>query len=231
MKKDFNFILITLIVSIISGFSNKVNSQGFEGTIIYQTSFENANPEKVSEQQFNLMINNFAFSGILYVKQNKYKFVATDESNKSQTIMLYDPESKNNYTYLGNQNKMCFVGKANVQNQQPIIISKDINDTIFVLGKICSSITMSDEANNEVIIYYAEDYTFDVKFLKDDAFGFLAYFYECGAVPLKIITKASNSPINMIYTAKEVSEETLNDKIFKLPKFKEIMEFPIQLKN
>jgi hypothetical protein len=79
---------------------------------------------------------------------------------------------------------------------------------------------------SKVKIYYSEDYKVNVESLKNMPYGFLEYIYKTGALPLKIVMSGNGTIHNLVFTAIEIKEEQLNNKLFEVPEFKQIMKSP-----
>ena len=212
---------------VLFGISNCVFSQEFEGKIIYRTSVENANPERISDEQFTMMFQDIDTIAILYLNQNKYKLETLDfETNKCKTINQYDPITRRILGYIAGDNYLCWYSEtSNIASFAPTIY-KDDHDTITLLGHKCSSVTLDYGNTSKVKIYYSEDYKVDRKSIENDNFGFLDYIYECGALPMKIVTTGNGAIHNLVFTAKIISKEKLEENTFKIPKFKEMKKSP-----
>jgi len=226
MRKTYlSLSLLTLSI----GFTNCSFAQGFEGKIIYLTSIENANPPKTSNEQFNQMFSDDIDTiAILYLSQNRYKLVTLDaKTNSPKTVTQYDPDLRKNYSYIAGDNSMCMVSDVNFNSMPSPKISKDINDTLTILGKKCSSLVIDYGIISKTKIYYSIDYKVDIQSIENDAFGFLQYIYESKSLPLKIIVSGNGAIQNQIFTVKEVREEKLDKDTFKIPKFKKIIKSPL----
>jgi hypothetical protein len=217
MKTTKSLLTITLLILLKF---NSLTGQIFEGKIIYRSTIENAMPDKLSKDLFNQMFNEPGDSiAILYLRNEQYKFVQIDlKTQKPKTTLQYDPIKRRIYSGSGTSDSETFYYDLNDSLiEKPNVIQND-NDTIYVLGKKCKSITISDDPMSKNIIYYSDDYKVDTKSFASNTYGFSQYIYLTGALPLKIIMTGNGAPQKVVYTAKEIVKVKLDDKIFKAPK-------------
>jgi hypothetical protein len=218
-----NIVLFILLF----GISNCIFSQEFEGKIIYRTSVENANPERISDEQFKMMFQDIDTIAVLYLSQNQYKLETLNfETNKCRTINQYDPITSRILSYMAGDKYLCWYSEPKNNSSFKPTIYKDVYDTITILGHKCSSVTLDYGVTSKAKIYYSEDFRVDKKSIENDNFGFLDYIYECEALPLKIIMLGNGAIHNLVYTAMIISAEKLKENAFKIPKFKEMKKSP-----
>ena len=81
-----------------------------------------------------------------------------------------------------------------------------------------------DYGSRQTIIYYSDKYPVDTSPYLNDPYVYFKYMIETKALPLKIIMSGEPALHNLVYTAREVKVEFINDSVFVLPKFKFIMK-------
>jgi len=161
----------------------------------------------------------------LILKNNNYKLVTFDKNtNQPKTISQFESDSNKTFSYMAGQSEFCMVS-ANGTNQSEPKILVDPNDTMTIMGLKCKSLTI-DYGISKTVVYFSEEYKVDKEVYKDNSTGFLEYMYRSGALPIKIIMSGNGAVHNMVFTAIEVKKETIEEKEFELPKFKQIMKSP-----
>lgn len=219
MKSTKNLLTISLLILLNS---SRLIAQPFEGKIIYKSTIENAMTDKLSNELFNQMFNEPTDSiAILYLRNEQYKLVQIDlKTKKPKTTLQYDPIKRRIYSGYGTRDSETFYFDLNESLLAKPQVLQNENDTIYVLGKKCKSITITINGDpmSKNIIYYSDDYKVDTKSFSSNTYGFSQYIYLTGALPLKIIMTGNGAPHKVVYTAKEIIPEKLDDKIFKTPK-------------
>jgi hypothetical protein len=226
MKKIKGIISI-LVILIFTSFSFESKSQTFEGIIVFRTSVELPMDSKIPIEQFKMMFQDLDTIAHLYLKNCNYKLITLDaKTNAPKTVTQYDSESNLTYSYMAGQKDFCMTSKARNDDKLKPLISENIEDTLIVIGKKCHSITIDYGQISKAIIYFSDDDKVNTEEYKNNPVGFLEYIYRTGALPLKIIMSGNGAVHNMVFTAIEVKKETLNNKDFRIPKFKQIIASP-----
>jgi len=226
MKKIKNLTSI-LIVIILTSFTFESKSQTFEGKIIYRTTVELPEDSKIPIEQFKMMFQDLDTIANFYLKNCNYKLVTLDiKTNDPKTVTLYKSASNKTYSYIEGQNDFCMTAKAIIDGNPKPLIFKNIEDTLIIMGKKCHSITIDYGPISKTTIYFSEDYKVDTEAYKNNPVGFLEYIYRTGALPLKIIMSGNGALHQIVFTAIEVKKETIKDKEFEVPKFKQVMDSP-----
>ena len=218
-----NVFLLIILSTLLFGLSGKVYSQSFEGKIVYQRDLVNANPEKISEEEFKLYFANPNATSILYLKQNRYKLVTLKgKENKPHTVNFYDPDSRMAIQFMYWDSKTYQETIVDQYLQKKMTVTENISDTIIVLGHKCHSITITTSIKplRTTTVYFSKDYELEVKYLENDTYKFLKYIYESGALPLKIIKSGKGVFYNEVFTAVKISNESLKVETFKHPSLK-----------
>lgn len=216
-----------LIVVIFTSFSFESKSQTFEGKIVYRVTIELPKDIKIPIEQFKKMYQDLDTIANFYLKNCNYKLVTFDaKTNAPKTVTQYDSESNITYSYMADQNDFCMTSKAIIDSLSKPLISKNIEDALIILGKKCYSITIDYGQINKTTIYFSDDYKVDTEAYKNNPIGFIEYIYRTGALPLKIIISGNGAEHHMVFTAIEVKQETIKDKEFEVPKFKQLMDSP-----
>jgi len=220
-------MFVLLIVS-----NSKVKSQGFEGQITYRFDIIGGNVD-LPDTSINLLNDTPKGLTVYTIKNNNFKSVMSNLSDDTlyKTINLYNPKTKDIYYYTNEENGICMIANAKEKaDKYKFTISRDINDTIFVMGEKCSLVSINYEKDT-IELYYSEKYNVDTSVLIDDKYEILNYIYVCGAIPLKIKLKSSTMFYSIEYTAIKVDKKLIDDKIFVLPKDRQIVTFPIKVPN
>lgn len=223
----FKSLIVILIVILLTSISFESKSQTFEGIIIYKTTVELPENSNIPIEQFNVMFQDMDTIANFYLKNSDYKLVTFDAKTKEpKTVTQYDSESNMNYSYMAGQNDFCMAAKTKTDTTIKPIVSTNIADTLTIMGRLCHSMTIDYGQISKTTIYFSSDYKINTELYKNNPIGFLEYIYRTGALPLKIVMSGNGAVHNMVFTAIEVKKETLNDKEFEIPEFKQIMDSP-----
>lgn len=224
MKRINRYSLIG-IVFILTLITWESYSQSFEGEIIYRTTVELPEDSNIPTEEFKMMFQDVDTLSILFLKSKNYKLITLDnKTKKPKTVTQYDSDSNMNYSYMAGQDEFCMKGNAKFDTEPKISIN--FNDTIMIMGHKCHSITIDYGQISKSTIYFSDDYILNTELYKDNAVGFLEYIYRTRSLPLKIIMSGNGALHNLVYTAVEVKRETLKDSEFKIPQFKQLMNYP-----
>ena len=224
--KVTKFLYLLIFSSIFIFNACKTKSQGFEGRVIYKSSIERPTNSNIPDSIFKMMFNDVVDTNEIttfYIKKDFFKMVT---NGKHTSTVLYDPELKRNYVYMKEQPDFCMWSEVTSDNQPLPKITKNLNDTIIVLDKKCYSITIDYGAISKNILYYPIDIMIDLKELENNKLGLMGYFSKIETMPYKIIMTGNGAVHNLGYTLKEIVNENLDDSIFKVPKFKNMMKSP-----
>lgn len=212
----------SLIIFVFLGLANLSKSQVFEGVIIYDATYESANPKNVSDSVIRIMFSDADTTALLYLKKNHFRFSTKDSKyDHPHSSSLYVPDSLRLYQWVGNGDEFC--ASFSVYGEGNPKIKRNVKDTQLILGVECSSITF-DYGSRKTIVYYSDKYPVDISPYLNDPYVYFRYMIETQALPLKIIMSGGPALHKLVYTAKEVKTKPIEDSIFVLPKFKFIMK-------
>lgn len=222
--KRITHVIISFILMVCSLTSV---CQTFEGTIVYKLAPELPAGSDIPLEEFNMMFEGADTMANLYLKGCNYKFVTLyNKTNAPQSVNLYLCGSGSFYAYMAGQDEYCTMSSQGTGLDYKPLVLEHPEDTMTILGKLCHSIIIIGQTSRTEV-FFSKDYSVDAELYKDHPVGFLEYFYHTGAIPLKIITTGNGALHAIVFTAVEIKQEPLSDKVFKLPAFKHFMKPPV----
>jgi len=229
-----NRVYYIFLLSLTILYTSELKCQEFEGKIVYKTYTTKSKniPDTIfSDTLLNTIYNNTVFKDtdtnflktIYYIKKLKSKRLTySNKEDAINSIYLCSDDPNIYFFYFENQNELCW--KVNTEKINKTIISKKINtkDTIEVLGKKCSSITLKYSNMSIIKLYFSIDFKVDIEYKDKYCDDIFEYMYICKAIPLKIIEYGVMN--NQEYIAIEIKKEKIKNKIYKVPEFNKVLE-------
>ncbi|GEM_PF-4891717 len=220
-------LLATFIIILLTSFisESKSQSQVFEGIVVYNTTVVPSENNDIPAEQFKIMFKNMSNVSNLYLKGNNYKLVGIDpKTNKPGEVALGSSETGMVFNFTSGQNDVGVVKDLKKMNLPEPVITRNNDEPLTIMGKKCYSVTIEYENISKTTIYFSDDYKIDTETYKNNPIGFFDYLYRTGAIPLKIYSTEGDSVYTIVYTAVDINEKSIDDKVFELPGFKRVFE-------
>ncbi len=224
--KNIRLLILPLILLFGLLNINEIKSQVFEGRVIYKSSIERPTNSNIPDSIFKMMFKDAVDTNEIttyYIKKDYFKMVT---EGKFTSTVLYDPLLKRNYVYMKEQPDFCMWSEVTSDNQPIPKVNRNLNDTITILDKKCYSITIDYGAISKNILYYPVGIEVNTDELKKNELGIMGYFSNFEAIPYKIIMTGNGAVHHLGYTLKEIISEKLDESVFKVPDFKQMMKSP-----
>ncbi|MCL2131357.1 MAG: hypothetical protein FWH36_02695 [Lentimicrobiaceae bacterium] len=216
--------ILTAILVLTTGL---VFGQSFEGTLVYKTDFEFQISEKMAEMGITeeIMVEKMKKDGSwtdsITTSYKQGSYIKYSNCNP-QSWSIYNPQTNKLYAFIEGENT-CVVSDASVDLDYQMIGKPTIEklDTIVEInGMKCEIVRFSWKAG----VY---DYYYNNSFLKIDPTLFENHIYDgwadflkiSNSLPIKII-KSIDGLITTTFDLIRHSEETIDPKLFKIPKLK-----------
>ena len=221
MMKNIFLKSIIAFLLLASTFSY---AQSFEGKIEYRLDTKNPIPEKISDEDWNQKMKE-KLGGVEYMIQKyTYKesnYLSEVSVNGKSSFQLYKPTEALLYNWEEGTNVAATYNTK--ENKDAIVEIKEYEVTEKVLDIDCKKITIISE-QGEVSYWYNEDYLkMDPKLYAGHKFShFEEFLKKTNSLPLKIELK--QVMVHMVFTALKYEDMKIDDNIFTLPKFEEIIK-------
>ncbi len=219
-KRAFYTLIFTLTTSISFG-------QTFEGWITYKLEALNPNSEIISDSLFNEIIKEqFGVRGYMiqkyYYKNEKY--ISEVEVGQQTGYQGYNSKDKLIYAWQVNSDTTITLDSRKSMDEFVEILENDNRDTILRIP--CKSVLVKSKLG-QMILWYNDDYLkMDVTKFKGHKYGHWEQILgRIKCLPLKMEQKGFMS--HVVQTALEYKEEKVDDNKFNIPKFKTIINNPI----
>ncbi len=204
MKKFLGLGLLCLFLSSLS-----TEKAPFSGVIDYRYSFEDINGNDVSE----------VMSAYLGAEQHyhiKADCCYKAYNEKGDLVMLYDGGENAFYSFSKPQNAIKYDGSQNGSSEYKVT---KLSQTEEVAGYKCQSIKVETETSI-ITYFFSPKVKVDPQVFKKHAFGDWNRYLKAtnGALPLKYVLTNKASGLKWTSQAYKVSNKTLSDEAFALPK-------------
>jgi len=213
---QFIRLLLLLMVSVAFYNCSRSDTNAFEGKVEYKVSVQRPANSQIPVKQFNAMFQETDSKAELFVRGNYYRL--DQFSHDSNNSTLYLPDSHKVYTFSSTSPAIVFWSNANTDWYTKTISSVENGSSETVMKKKCKSIVINYKGGTTTQIFYSEDFSIDTCQVGNHRYGFLDYFYQTGALPLKIILSGGGALHEMVFEATNVNKESLRQDLFLLPK-------------
>lgn len=203
MKKIILLISLSIFCIIKINAQNKSN---FEGTIKYSISFEESGlpPEAMAMMK--------DAETVTYIKGDKYRIDMNLPMQSTSTIV--DNKNKNSVTLMNIMGKKFLIkmNEANIKKEQdaaPETTIKYTNETKVIAGYKCKKAEITEKGGKGIVInvFYTEEIP---------ANGTKPVYKGLKGFPLEY--SVNQGGMDMRFTAKSISKETVADSKFEIPK-------------
>ena len=202
-------------------------AQSFEGTITYKLEAQNPNPKRIPEDVWNEGIKQqFGEKGYLlheyYYKNNLYS--SSIEANNEKGYQSYNPEDYLLYSWTEDGDTAITVDTRKSMDEFVKFISNKETDTI--MGIPCNSIILKSKMSTMTLWFNADHFKMDPTLFEGHLYGQWQYILEkLECLPLKIHTEGFM--VNMTQTAIAFEEKTIDEAVFRIPEFEEVIANPM----
>ncbi|MEM9896305.1 MAG: DUF4412 domain-containing protein [Bacteroidota bacterium] len=191
---------LTLVLFFASCVFSAAYSQDFEGTILYEASYQNLTPEMKKMLPDQNPQSVFSFKG------NKTKMEM--EMMGMKMVVLSDLEKNTSISYTDVMGQK-FKATTPIDDSDKVEITLVDGETKKIAGYLCKKAIMKQPEMPDVEVYYAED-------LKSSAISsMLSQFGKLAGIPLEY--QIQQQGITMTFSAKEVKRQSLSNSIFNPP--------------
>lgn len=221
MKK----LIFTLL--LLTSYSNTFAQDYFEGQIDYQVEYESLN-NNIPSSYLSYMLGDLFTA---YVKEDRYIMLYSSRAGKgwSKTIIRLDE----GYSYVEfEKSDTIFRSKLNTNKNKLIVIKKNPNKQLSVLGEMCSSISLKYEfldSENPIKIsnsvhYYNPKYRLNPMKYKIYTSGFWnLYVDKSEAISIRN-EHTYEGFFKSVSEAKKIEVKEIPDELFELNKEKIIVD-------
>jgi len=219
LQKPLPFILIFVSISVYG--------QTFEGWVTYKAELLNPNPKIIPDSTWQKGIKEkLGDKGYLlqkyYYKQDKY--VSEIEAGNEKGYQAYNPKDKLLYSWkLGSDTAITLMSQKSMDAFVEITESEQ---TQTIAGIVCKSVLLKSKMGQMTIWYNRNHLKMNAELYKGHTYGHWEQILKkIGCLPLKIEVKSFM--LHMVQTVVEYKQTTVDDKLFEIPKFKTILENPV----
>lgn len=220
LKQHICVLHLTFAVSICYG-------QTFEGWITYKVEALNPNPKMIPDSTWQKGIKEqFGERGHIIQKYfyKKDKYISEIEAGKTSGLQAYNSKNKLLYSWQLNSDTAITVDSKKYMDELVEITDSEEVDTI--LGIPCKSIQVKSKMGLKTLWYNRDYFKIDASMYKGHKYGHWEQILKkIGCLPLKMEQKGFMTHI--VQTATDFKEESINDNKFTIPKFKTIIENPV----
>lgn len=213
-------LLLTFTVSISYG-------QTFEGWITYKMEALNPNPKMIPDSTWQKGIKEqFGERGHIIQKYfyKKDKYISEMDAGKETGFQSYNSKDKLLYSWQLNSDTAITVDSRKYMDELVEITDSEAMDTI--MGISCKSIIVKSKMGQMTLWYNSDYFKMDASLYKGHKYGHWEQILKrIGCLPLKMEQKGFMTHI--VQTATDFKEEPINDNQFTIPKFKTIIENPV----
>lgn len=151
-------------------------------------------------------------------------YISEVEAGNQKGFQAYNPKDGLLYSWQKNSDSAVTVSSKKYMDKFIEIIDSKETDTI--LGILCKSVIVKSKMGQMTLWYNSEHFKMDAELYKGHIYGHWEQILnKIGCLPLKMEQKGFMSHI--VQTIIEFKKMPINDKKFEIPKFKEIIENPI----
>lgn len=200
MKKSILFLTSLLFTCCV------VQSQTFEGKIVYQNNIKSKLPN-VTDAQFAAMMGN---TMEYYIKNGDYKTISNGSLLQSQNYI-----NAENKLYTKMSNSATFMWNDGAVNPDEVL-KVEINKAVTtVAGHSCDEVILTCKSGIQKYYYNAKIGVDADKFVNHKFGNWHAFVSQSKALPLKYIIE--NPQFSMEVTATSVENIVLEPSFFALP--------------
>ncbi|RZK12247.1 MAG: hypothetical protein EOO46_03850 [Flavobacterium sp.] len=201
--------------------------QNFEGWIHYKLEALNPNPEMIPDSTWQQGIRQqFGEKGYIVQKYfyKKDRYLSQMEIGTQKGFQAFNPKDKLLYSWEMNSDTAVTIDSRIYIDTFKEIIESD--KTATILGIPCKSIIVKSTMGEMTLWYNSDYFKMDATLFKGHKYG---HWYEIlkkiGCLPLKMEQKGFMS--HTVQTIMEYKAEPLDDTLFAIPKFKELIKNPV----
>lgn len=213
-------LLLTFTVSISIG-------QTFEGWITYKMEALNPNPKMIPDSTWQKGIKEqFGERGHIIQKYfyKKDKYISEMNTGKETGFQAYNSKDKLLYSWQLNSDTVITVDSRKYMDELVEIKDSEAVDTI--MGIPCKSIIVKSKMGQMTLWYNSNYFKMDASLYKGHKYGHWEQILNrIDCLPLKMEQKGFMTHI--VQTVTDFKEEPINDNQFTIPKFKTIIENPV----
>lgn len=201
--------------------------QSFEGIITYRLEAFNPNPKLISDSVWQVNVKKeFGVKGEIiqtyYYKDENYK--SETKSDVKIGYQVYNPKDKLIYSWNKESDTAITVDSRKYVDEFIEIKSTEDKDTI--LGIPCVSVLVKSKLSKITLWYNSDQLKIDAKHYTGHKYGHWEQITkELKCLPLKIEIKGFM--VHMVQTAISFENKPLENKIFELPTFKQVLINPV----
>jgi len=216
-----------ILTALITLFSITSYVQSFEGSITYKMEALNPNSEMIPDSTWQEGIKS-QFGEKEYILQKyfykKGNYISEIEAGKEKGFQAYNPVDGLLYSWQEKSDTAITVNSKKYMDELIEITDSEKTDTI--LGIPCKSVILKSKMGKMTLWYNSDYLKMNSKFYQGHKYGHWEQILKkIGCLPLKIEQKGFMT--HVVQTATEYNEVSVDDEIFKIPKFKEVIENPI----
>jgi len=220
LRQKLCILLLTFTVSISYG-------QTFEGWITYKMEALNPNPKMIPDSTWQKGIKEqFGERGHIIQKYfyKKDKYISEMDAGKETGFQAYNSKDKLLYSWQLDSDTAITVDSKKYLDELVEIKDSEAVDTI--MGISCKSIIVKSKMGQMTLWYNSDYFKMDASLYKGHKYGHWEQILKkIGCLPLKMEQKGFMTHI--VQTATDFKEEPINDNQFTIPKFKTIIENPV----
>ena len=220
LRQKLCILLLTFTVSISYG-------QTFEGWITYKMEALNPNPKMIPDSTWQKGIKEqFGERGHIIQKYfyKKDKYISEMDAGKETGFQAYNTKDKLLYSWQLDSDTAITVDSKKYLDELVEIKDSEAVDTI--MGISCKSIIVKSKMGQMTLWYNSDYFKMDASLYKGHKYGHWEQILKkIGCLPLKMEQKGFMTHI--VQTATDFKEEPINDNQFTIPKFKTIIENPV----
>lgn len=216
-------ILIALIA--LWGFTSY--GQSFEGSITYKMEALNPNPEMIPDSTWQEGIKSqFGERGYMLQKYF-YKggnYVSEIDAGKEKGYQAFNSKDGLLYSWQEKSDTAITVSSKKYMDELVEIVDSEETDTI--LGISCKSVVVKSKMGQMTLWYNSDYFKMDSNHYEGHIYGhWESILKKIGCLPLKMEQKGFMT--HVVQTAIKYEETSIDDKKFEIPKFKELIENPV----
>ncbi len=216
-----------ILIALITLLSFTSYGQSFEGTISYKMEALNPNPEMIPDSTWQEGIKSqFGEKGFMLQKYfyKKGNYISEIEAGDAKGFQAYNSKDGLLYSWQDKSDTAITVNSKKFMYELIEIIDSEETDTI--LGIPCKSVIVKSKMGKMTLWYNPDYFKMDSKFYEGHKYGHWEQILKrIGCLPLKMEQKGFMT--HVVQTAIEFEEIPIDDKKFDIPKFKELIENPM----
>jgi hypothetical protein len=218
---------ITLAVIALCFIKCITYGQSFEGWITYKHETLNPNKKMIPDSTWQKKIKEeYGNRGYMlqkyFYKQGNY--MSEFEAGKEKSYQAFNPKNKLIYSWQANSDTA--VTSNSRKSFDEFVEFKESKKIDTIMGIVCKSIILKSKMGKITLWYNPNYLKMDPTYYKGHKYGFWEEIVKkIGCIPLKMDMQVLM--INMVQTAIEFKETNIDIKKFEIPKFKEVIENPI----